>query len=95
MNKKELISVIKTILKEREKSVPRTFTCPMLIYSIPKKNGEEKIIRFYFDDDGKVRIEVMHTNWTLTRRGGMMNPYKTLKDEEIKWLSDNIGNYKK
>ena len=39
MNKKELISVIKTILKEREKSVPRTFTCPMLIYSIPKKNG--------------------------------------------------------
>lgn len=90
MNKKELISVIKTILEEREKSVTR----PKLIYCIANGYGE-KIIRFYFDDDGKFRIEVMHTNWTLTRRGGMLNPYTTLKDEEIKWLSDNIGNYKK
>lgn len=94
MNKKELISVIKTILKEREKSVPRTFlTIPMLIYKIVEGNGE-KLMRFYFDNDGKFKIEVMHTTWQLKTRGGMLNPYKTLKDEEIKWLSNNIGSYK-
>jgi len=94
MNKKELISVIKMILKEREKFIPRTFwTCPMLIYNVAKERGE-KTIRFYFDNDGKFRIEVMHTNWPLRTRGGMLNPYKTLKDEDIKWLSDNLGNYK-
>lgn len=90
MNKKELISVIKTIVKEREKYS----TTPMLIYNVAEGEYREKIIRFYFDDDGKFRIEVMHTGWQLRARGGLLNPYKTLKDEEIKWLSDNIGNYK-
>lgn len=88
MDKKEFKSVIREILFERiGKSLH-----PLVLY--PNVNGNKnKYIRVFLDKNNKVKTEIFYDT-SIGGFEGMLNPRKTLKEEELQWLSDNINNYK-